>query len=192
MKATAIAFGLLFSSVAAAQQGREQTDPLCTRGRPRPACNWFLITETGGNMRVAPERLGYRTKKAQFEVGAMHNSRGRSAIGVTAFGITNLDDETYLGIKPRYRRWLSRVLAVDVSAGPRWEMNSGGGGFLAAIGFSVGDWGGFTTQVDVARSRPFINHQVTWHVGLRLGSYLGSLGVLLVPVGTAAHGLANR
>jgi len=91
---------------------------VCLRGRQKPRCGSFLITEitllyplTGGNMSGAdyPLAVGY-------ELGAMVNIDKRSAVGLTGFAMLD-GHEDRLGIKSRYRRWLSPHLASDVGAG---------------------------------------------------------------------------
>lgn len=157
---------------------------LCFRGQPRPACRTFLLTESGGNLLVSPQSL-FRTHKAQLEVGVMRNRGLRSALGATVFAETNLDDETYIGVKPRYRRWLSRNVALDMSAGPRYDTQFGSLGGVVQAGVSFGDWISFTTQLELGPNRLTQTRGATMQIGARFGSYLGALGIVAAPIGLA-------
>jgi len=167
-------------------QGR----PLCFRGQPAPACRSFILTETGANVLLAPQQ-DYRTEKVQIEFGLMRNHGPRSALGATIFAVTNLDDETYVGVKPRYRRWLSPTVGLDVSAGPRLDSQTGKFGGVAQVGVSFADWLSLTTQLDVGTPRYAGLSAVNWHIGVRLGSYPGVIGMVAVPIGLAIKGFGD-
>lgn len=186
---------LLLMTVAAplaAQTASEGARNLCFRGRPLSRCRAFLIAESGGNLLISPASP-YRTLKAQLESGYMRNVGRRTAVGATIFVITNLDDETYWGARPRLRHWFSSVVAVDVAAGPRLASQTGDVGLAAQVGLTLADWISFVTQVDLGRNR--LNGSgpsgTTVHLGARVGSYLGALGVAVAPLGLALHGMAD-
>src|SRR5574341_969009 len=167
-----------------------EVQSLCFRGRPAAACRSFFITESGGNVLVAPNSL-YRQLKAQLEFGLMRNVGPRSALGGTAFVESNLDDETYVGVKPRYRRWISRVVAIDLSAGPRLDTQTGELGAMVQGGVSFADWVSFTSQVELGPNRLNRNPGATLHLGVRFGSYPGAVGIGVAPIVVLLKGFAD-
>jgi len=88
----------------------------CMRGEPRDRCKSFFITEyillyqVQGMTTVNPD-LGLAMGS---EAGWMRNIGERTAVGGTVFAF---GDSPRLGVKLRYRRWLSRKFAADVGIG---------------------------------------------------------------------------
>jgi len=106
----------LAGMLLAPQPGATQTEPHeCYRGRPLPICSSFWITEFA-LMGPLPNRFFPYGRVMRWQVGGMSNHGARNAIGATL--VLGLDDVgTSYGLTPRYRRWLSPGVALDVSAG---------------------------------------------------------------------------
>jgi len=144
------------------------TPSFCTRGAPE--CKTLLVVETEVGRR---SRGGRGELDLSWQAGLLAN-RGRSALGATAYVAVGLDIRadrpvlgTRFGVLPRYRRWLSRGTALDLSAGPVVELRRGAPAtLLTTTGVAVG-WANhiaLSGRVDMHKaSRP------TWFVGVRLG-----------------------
>lgn len=90
---------------------------ICWRGKPGPECKGFWLVEfTYAN--EADGNLG-SGHVATTDAGFMYNVTDRNAVGVSlAFGMvweSEHRDESRLGPKIRYRRWLNRSFNLDVA-----------------------------------------------------------------------------
>lgn len=123
---------------AAPNAAAQPTQRYCWRGRPRPTCDAFLLTEFSFlrsvvnpsskytvtyNFDSIPSTYGYEVHptewKFAWEVGGMLNRGRNSAIGGTLLFDAN-SDGVNVGAKARYRRWLTPDgLALDIGAGFR-------------------------------------------------------------------------
>src|SRR5207249_1771837 len=88
------------------------------RGRPLPECSSFLITELGIHYLLNPGPTGEREQLyfVTEDLGYMRNLNERSALG----GLLHLggnSDRKALGPAVRYRRWLHKAAAADVTVG---------------------------------------------------------------------------
>ena len=143
----------------------------CTRGAPPSACATFLVAETEMGVRGRGSRGEFALA---WQAGLLAN-RGRSAFGAAAYTAVDLDVRaarpvlnTRFGVLPRYRRWLGRTAALDVSTGPVVEVRSNvPAALLMSTDVAVG-WPDDITlsgRVDVsAGNRP------AWFLGARLGA----------------------
>lgn len=88
----------------------------CFRGKPKGKCCSFLILESGLLSRISGS--GQPSDKAKFlfttDLGLMFNRSNSSAIG-GSFHLAADDDGSRFGFGPRYRRWLNKGLALDLS-----------------------------------------------------------------------------
>jgi hypothetical protein len=172
----------------------------CFKCRPSPQCGSFLITEFGYLKRFA--RSGYfesgndRDFYVLGEVGWMKNIDEKNAIGTTVYYGFD-DDASELAIKPRYRRWLTPRVNLDISAGPiiktfnDWRYNVPG--FTGQVGLGFGDAALVITQVNVipydlrfedgGAGKP--DTETVWYGGAKLSSYPGTAALILVPLTTA-------
>src|SRR3989442_14158973 len=88
---------------------------LCFTPRPLPACGAYLITEFG--VGVPLSRTGVHPAPLfTWELGGMKNLGERSALGVAVF-VNGFDWGTGLGVRPRFRSWLSHGVGLDVAPG---------------------------------------------------------------------------
>ena len=81
------------------------------RGKPLPECTFFPIIESGGYFKIAGTGM---SEMITGDVGLMFNINKNSAIGGT-FGFFSDDYGLTFGVGPRYRKWLDRYTAIDIS-----------------------------------------------------------------------------
>lgn len=176
--------------------------PICFRGGPLPRCRAFWLVEMGWYQRVLgpsvsitrhgepPTGPSYRARASEsylaWEVGGMVNRDARSAVGGTVLLGTDGEGEERVGVKGRYRRWLSPRTALDLSGGvlrgavpdPPFEPHVGGFGVTADAGYQVADLVAVSARVDVlhagGRTYP------TLYAGGRLGSYPAVAGTVVL------------
>lgn len=141
---------------------------------------------------------------AYWELGAMRRLGPRTALGGSLYATYDDTDfrRTIGGAKVRARRWLTRAVTVDASAGlllatsgnkdpglPRLRLP----GFTGRVDLGLGDWIGAAVGVDMYRLdipsfiiEPGISRlrdeQHTWYGGLRLGKYPGVVAGVAVAV----------
>jgi len=147
-----------------------------------PPCRTFWITEFGllGRLNPLPEPRTTVHPFFRWEVGGMQNQNERSAFGATI--VVGGDDlGSRYGITPRYRRWLSPSLALDLSAGvlvagtddfrfPGWV------GQVAVLG---GDYVGAALQVETFRHLG--RRDVGVYGGLKFASVPGVIASFVLP-----------
>jgi hypothetical protein len=176
---------------------------LAWRGRPYPGTRSFMITELGVMYRM--DRYPYSRFPSRtavtFDLGWMKNVGTRHAVGFSGYAMP-ADQTTRLGIRGRYRRWLSPRLSVDVSPGVILGGEDGGTnydapGAVLGVTLNSGDLVAVMVDTELARSweyatedPPFttrVNHtDFTWRAGAKIGSGLGLVGSLvLVGLGVA-------
>lgn len=176
----------------------------CFRGRPQSECTSFFITEFAYLKRLArddkPNTDASNDKDFYFlaEVGWMKNLNPKTAVGGTlSWGFD--DDNSRVALKPRYRRWLTRRMNLDVSMGIIvWNLTGyedEAPGFTGKIGIGYGDWFGLITQVEMIPYRnrivahgqtepenPYEGTETVWYAGLQLGSYPGTASMVVAPL----------
>ncbi len=191
--ATASLLALLAGAAAhpaAAQQ------PFCSRGAPAARCGGFMLTEFtfGPGATTASRRPPFI---GDWELGAMKNTGPRSALGGTVVVNYDEDERAFLGVRPRYRRWVGARTAVDVSAGvlavalnQNAELASRPA-LTVRVGVSFGDWIGLSAGMDrLSLGAPSQRrHEAAFLIGLRLGSYAG---VAAWPLAAGLINLAQR
>ncbi|HEX9705334.1 MAG TPA: hypothetical protein VGA20_08825 [Gemmatimonadales bacterium] len=152
----------------------------CFRGRPRPTCASFWITETGYTRWTNPpphETPNYFTT----ELGWMRNVSSRDALGgslqLAAYG----DFDWRLAFKPRYRRWLGRGVRLDVAPGGYWGLaGTLGSGIMVEAGLNYQD------RVALVGRADKVGNSWNSYYGFKLGS---QLGVAAAAVGAFVVGL---
>lgn len=178
------------------------------RGRPYPATKSFLITEFGVMQRLDPYpwKFGGSRLAITFDVGWMKNVSTRSAVGFSGYAMPS-DETTRLGIRGRYRRWLSRRLSLDVSpgvilGGEDAALNYDAPGYVLGATLNAGDLIAVMVDAEVARSwtfaeedPPFLTREthtdVTWRAGAKIGSGLGlaaSVGLIALVIVALSSG----
>jgi hypothetical protein len=157
-----------------------QSGPTCFRGRPAPSCGWYVVLEGGAGIglaqTVSPVTSGL--PDLSIQVGVMRNRSRRRAFGGTFYGSRDLaTDRTIVAVLPRYRRWLNGDLALDMAVGPALHVGNFDGqvtvysaGAMAEIGLNVGDIVGITSRLALLPT-PWDRTGVSWHTGIRVGSY---------------------
>ena len=162
----------LFSSPVLAQ--------ICFRGKPLPECRSFFVTEAGLSIRLDSHSQS-ESRSLTFEVGYMVNRGTSSALGATVF-LRGVDPVSGIGVRPRYRYWLTKESSLDISPGILLRSLCEGyervvPSFSGQIAINPTEFVGFTTQIDVIRFK----HKTTdiaWYLGAKLDSYFGVGGML--------------
>ncbi len=191
-----------------AAQDTARVPKLCYRGRPKPTCDRFVLTELGFYGRAVGTRfvdeferfdggLGRISRPAlgnhlAWEVGLMANRGRQSAVGATLLlGVG--EEGGRIGVKGRYRRWLTADnIAADYSAGLIVARVDGGAPYLgrgsvgvtADASLNAADYGAVTARVDVI---PTGNQTAAaLYGGVRLGSRPALVGTGLLVAGFLA------
>lgn len=154
----------------------------CFRGKPLKECKSFLIFEAAGyktSMEYAkPE--GH----AMWEVGWMVNRNSHSAIGGTVVFGSDFSRGTWAGVKARYRYWLGRRTSFDCAAGLLSVREEERGNLFKTLAATadgslcLGDLVGVTIRLDLMKGKR--HSGITPYVGVKLGSYAGAVGGILV------------
>jgi hypothetical protein len=158
---------------------------LCFRGAPQARCEKFLLTEFG--VGIGPTSSDRRPPaNAVWEVGAMRNYQPARAAGGTIFIVYDDDSRLLLGIKPRFRQWVSSRTSLDVAPGIVLAHLSGGGtqlrmpGFSGHVALTTGDLLSLFAQVEALHipgtpeSNPdLVGTRSMVFLGVRTGSYPG-------------------
>lgn len=87
----------------------------CFRGRPLPRCRSWFITEGFAGAVAGRQRGDLYGIVLGGEVGWMRNLGPNSAVG-GGVAVSNIG----VSLRPRYRRWLAPMVALDVGPGVQW------------------------------------------------------------------------
>jgi hypothetical protein len=158
----------------------------CFAPHPWPQCRSHWITEAGLTVRLDPHP-GTESAAATLELGHMVNLSSRSALGASVF-LRGGEPVGGIGFRPRYRRWLSNSVSLDVAPGIVFKTLSSQFTLQAPtlsgqIGLNLGSGLALTGQVDVIRYdlTAFTSQKptdVAWYAGGYLGGGLGVAGML--------------
>jgi hypothetical protein len=85
---------------------------LCFHPHPEARCSWFVVTEAGVAFSVPADEDPNLT----FQTGALANVAEHSAIGGVLFAGVYQND-VRLGVRGRYRHWVTDRLTIDVAPG---------------------------------------------------------------------------
>jgi hypothetical protein len=189
LAAIAIVAGTLAVQDAAAQT--------CFRGRPKPTCRSFFLTEAdAGLMLTLGSRAGGANGTATrlgVSVGWMRNVGGRSAVGATLAGgaYVNGGNSAFVSFRPRYRYWLSRTASLDVGPGVQWTPGRVER-IEARAGLTYRDLFGAWTEMDLDWGSA---SRVDWLFGVKTGGQAGivsyiagaiTLGILAIAFASIA------
>lgn len=154
------------------------TKSFLPRGRPWPECRTFALTEFGYSRRLVSDKRDSASAGWLFtgELGIMANRGTRSAWGATVF--CEFEYEGFLwGIRPRYRRWLTRSISCDVAPGILVDAGTGdqfqgrSPAFSGQVSLNFSDLIGLTSQVDVIHGAGGTRTEM--YAGIRGGGELG-------------------
>jgi hypothetical protein len=165
---------------------------LTWRGRPRAETRSFMITEFGVLARIDdyPYLGGGSRTAVSFDLGWMKNISEKGAIGFSGYALVS-DPTTRLGIRARYRRWLSRSTSIDISpgvllGGEDSAIEYDPPGFVLGTTLNAGDLVALTVDAEYAKNLDLVRDtpplqwekrtDVAWRAGAKLGSGLGLLG----------------
>lgn len=175
--------------------------------KPGSQCRSFLITEFGYLLRFDVERYTDRRHYANWELGGMVNQGENSALGATFFFTLDQEyEEPRIGIKARYRRWISPNSSLDIAPGVilyGWRRHFKFPSFAGHIGLNLGNWFALVGQVESTRWKNHyydfilnganiefiegekIESDMAWYGGFKLRTPLVAGGATLA-VGTIA------
>jgi hypothetical protein len=156
----------------------------CFHPRPIARCSWFSVTEAGVALSVPSDEDPNLT----FQAGALANVGPRSAVGGVLVGAV-FQNDVRLGVRARYRRWLTDRLTLDVAPGIllyNGTFTADSPGFTGEVALGYADWIALTAQLDVV---PFeFGTETRGFFGVKIGSYPGAAaaGVAVIWAGVAA------
>lgn len=176
---------LLLGLIACAVLPGTATAQFCYRGRPRPDCATFLVSEFLVGSRNAESQYAETRLILQWEYGLMTNVSDRSALGGTVLGAVS-GSGGRLAFKARYRRWLTPEWALDVAPGLVVVAGSGGQaadlrgpGFSGHLAIMWKDYAGVALVYEAIPFREalteFTGTDATVGFGARLGSPVGGV-----------------
>ena len=135
------------------------------RGRPSPEQRGFTLLQVGYLRRLGTLRAEQDRTVLVADAGRMWNIDGNHSLGGTVM-LAAGDEFTRVGLKPRYRRWLSRTVSVDLAPGVFFSVPGDGNPEHAPIGFvgesslTFGDWIAITGAVHVVGTKEFTYHYI--------------------------------
>lgn len=153
----ACALSLALPAGAAAQE-EEEPRQFCTAGRPHPACEMVLVAQFSYYPGILPS--SDLANPYEWEIGVLVNRGPRHAVGGTL--VLGIDaNGRRAAVKARYRRWISRNVAVDGSGGlafanQGWVSNATDRrmmGFTGDVAAGLTDWVSVGVRGDVMWSR---------------------------------------
>jgi hypothetical protein len=141
----------------------------------------FWITEAGALYRFDnADAIGYNDEKLfeklyySWELGLMGNLDNRNAVGGTMYlGFDNFLNDTRIGFKARYRRWLASRFSLDFAPGLITSKKADRSGFVASIGINHNDTFVLAVQLEILKWKKTGETDYIWYGGLRAGSYPG-------------------
>jgi hypothetical protein len=172
--------------------GRRRIPAVTLRGRPLAETRSFMITELGMLTRIDdyPYPGGDSRIALSFDLGWMKNISERGAVGFSGYALVS-DPTTRMGIRGRYRRWLSRKTSIDISpgillGGEDNAIEYDPPGFVLGATLNAGDLVALIVDAEYARNRDLVHDtppfqwekrsDVSWRAGAKFGSGLGLLG----------------
>jgi len=164
---------------------------LTWRGRPLAETRSFMITEFGVLARIDdyPYFGGDSRTALSFDLGWMKNISESGAVGFSGYALVS-DPTTRLGIRGRYRRWLSRKTSIDISpgillGGEDTDIEYDPPGFVLGATLNSG-LVALTVDAEYAKNLDLVHDtlplqweertDVAWRAGVKFGSSLGLLG----------------
>ena len=160
----------------------------CFRGRPKPACDVFWLTEFGAALAVPYGPGSLYTG----ELGWMMNRGKRLAFGVAGFVESNSEiHDGGIGIRPRLRWWITPDISVDVAPGimhrSRYFDEGPRSNFSGHVGLNFGDYAALTAHVVARRDGGGPDVFVGGRVGSALGAIVVGAWLVLIAVLSRDH-----
>ena len=174
------------------------------RGRPSPEQRGFSLLQVGYLRQLGTIHPEQDRAVLVADAGRLWNVDARHSLGGTVM-LAASSEFTRIGVKPRYRRWLSRTVSLDLAPGVFFSVPGDGNPEHAPIGFvgesslTFGDWFAITGAVHVVGTKEFTYHYqeptpsppvpptVTVESGTRASAFVGAkVGGEAAVVGTLA------
>ena len=133
------------------------------RGRPSPEQRGFTLLQVGYLRRLGPATPDQGRTVLVADAGRMWNVDASHSLGGSLM-LAASNEFTRVGVKPRYRRWLSRTVSVDLAPGVFFSVPGDGNPEHAPVGFvgesslTFGDWFAITGSVHVVGTTQYTYH----------------------------------
>lgn len=118
----------------------------CFRAKPKGKCCSFLIFDFGilGRVSASGQPPGKQGGLITSDLGLMFNNKKTSAIG-GSLHLSIADNDIRFGLGPRYRKWLTERVALDLSprlliAGTNNGIDNHFPGFAFSAALAVNEW----------------------------------------------------
>jgi len=143
---------------------------------PFPKCSSFLITEFGLFYGLDKSSDQSNLRLVTWELGYMVNRNEHSALGGTfVLAIDPDGGSSRLGLKARYRYWLSNKKSVDIAPGILISGSKNGfefPSFTCNVGLNLNTWFAITGQVDIIHWKTVTKPE--GYLGLKFGTPTGA------------------
>ncbi len=143
---------------------------------PVSECKSFLITEFGVFYGLDKSSDQSNLRLVTWELGLMENRNEHSAIGGTFVLAADPDGgASRLGLKARYRYWLTNKKSVDIAPGILFSSSKTGfefPSFTCNAGLNLNTWFAVTGQVDIIRWESATKTE--GYLGLKVGTPTGA------------------
>ena len=133
------------------------------RGLPSPEQRGFTLLQAGYLRQLGPVSAEQDRAVLVADAGRMWNVDARHSLGGTVM-LAASNEFTRIGVKPRYRRWLSRTASLDLAPGVFFSVPGDGNpehspiGFIGESSLTFGDWFAITGAVHVVGTKEFTYH----------------------------------
>ncbi len=186
------------------EPSRAKTEAAYFRGRPLPECKEFWLLEERLEFRLNDDRAAYDKAPLNLalDVGHMFNLTSRYGIGGSFYFAGN-NERFVQGIRLRYRHWLNRETALDISPGIIFTGDDQGlnaaktkyPGFIISAALGYKDLVAFNITMERYAlnqfNSPTNSHSETiYSAGFTLGSYpaiVGIVGTVMIGLIAAVH-----
>ena len=169
----------------------------CFRGRARPHCESFWLTEFGVAVPISGAKYTDGGRLFTWELGGMKNVGRHFALGAAGFADGGMPSSG-IGFRPRARLWLADGNSLEIAPGIVLAGPATGPAFSGHVAFNMSDYLAFTVHVVTVKepvfspspNPPFTivgqkTHPVVF-AGGRLGSKPGTITGILFPALTVA------
>ncbi|MCH9031143.1 MAG: hypothetical protein IIB00_02645 [candidate division Zixibacteria bacterium] len=190
-----IALSALGGGTICAQEA-DKVDPLCFRGKRIDHCKSFMIFEMGLKSLVTGRNRN--PSKARFlltgDIGWMKNTSMKNAFGFSVYGAAD-EYGSRIGIRPRFRRGLSRRTTLDFSAGiilsgTNYREPQEFPGFVASVSIGMAGWFSVDAHLEALKLKRTVFNPVDFTVSEEkttdVSLYLGASGRHYIVLGALA------
>lgn len=200
----------VFLGFASTSADNEPPQPLAQqsfslRGAPQKSVSTFMITEVGVASRHFVTSSGFGQHPAShitWELGVMHNILPRHAVGGTIYASYDdtFDKAILMGLKARYRYWLTERVHLDVGSGVlfgesrpnlfyyRDNDTRSYPSFIGHIGIGLADW--ISLRGEIQKVKDTERNVGDSYFGIAVGGPY--LGLIAMPISLALVMIARE